>query len=40
MSSVKGTLAYLKQLLYDVLAMDKQLSIPTYFLKLPSADLR
>ena len=41
MSSVKGTLAYnLKQLLYDVLAMDKQLGIPTYFLKLPCADLR
>ena len=38
MSSVKGT--YWKQFLYDVLAMFKQLGIPTYFLTLSSADLR
>ena len=31
MSSVKGTPTYLKQFLYDVLAMVKQLEIPTYF---------
>ena len=29
MSSVKGTPAYWKQFLYDVLAMVKQLGIPT-----------
>ena len=40
MSSVKGTPAYWKQLLYDVLAMAKQLGIPTYFLTLSCADLR
>ena len=34
MSSVKGTPTYLKQFLYDVLAMVKQLEIPTYFLTL------
>ena len=39
MSSVKGTPAYWKQLLFDVLAMVKQLVIPTYFLTLPCADL-
>ena len=31
---------YWKQLLYDVLAMVKQLGIPTYFLTLSCADLR
>ena len=40
MSSVKGTTAYWKQLLYDVLAMVKQLGIPKYFLTLFCADLR
>ena len=40
MSSVKGTPAYWKQFLYDVLAMVKQLGIPTYFLTLSCADLR
>ena len=40
MSSVKGTPVYCKQFLYDVFAMVKQLGIPTYFLKLPRADLR
>ena len=40
MSSVKGTLAYWKQFLYDVSARVKQLGIPTYFLTLSCADLR
>ena len=40
LSSVKGTPAYWKQFLYDVLAMVKQLGIPTYFLTLSCADLR
>ena len=40
MSSVKGTPAYWKQLLYDVLAMVKQLGVPTYFLTLSRPDLR
>ena len=40
MSSVKGTPAYWKQFLYDVLATVKQLGIPTYFLTLSCADLR
>ena len=39
MSSVKGTLSYWKQFLYDVLAMVKQLGIPTFFLRLSCADL-
>ena len=40
MSQVKGTPAYWKQFLFDVLAMVKQLGIPTYFLTLSCADLR
>ena len=40
MSSVKGTLAHWKQFLFDVLAMVKQLGIPTHFLTLSCADLR
>ena len=40
MSSVKTTLAYRKQFLYDVLATVKQLRIPTYFLTFSCADLR
>ena len=40
MSTIKGTPAYWKHFLYDVLAMVKQLGIPTYFLTLSSADLR
>ena len=40
MSSVKRTPAYWKQFLYNILAMVKQLGIPTYFLTLPCADLR
>ena len=39
-SSVKGTPAYWKKFLFDVLAMVKQLGIPTYFLTLSYADLR
>ena len=38
MSSVKGTPAYWKQFLFEVLAMVKQLGIPTYFLTLSCAD--
>ena len=34
MSSVKGTPAYWKKFLYEVLAMLQQLGIPTYFLTL------
>ena len=40
MSSVKGTPAHWKQFFYDVLAMYKQLGIPTYFLTLSCTDLR
>ena len=40
MSSVKGTPAYWKQFLYDVLVIGKQLRIPMYFLILPCTDLR
>ena len=40
MSLVKGTPAYWKRFLYDVLAMVKQLGIPMYFLTLSCADLR
>ena len=40
MSSVKGKPTYWKQFLYDVMAMVKQLGIPTYFLTLSCADLR
>ena len=39
-SLIKGKSAYWKQLLYDVLAMVKQLGVPTYFLILSSANLR
>ena len=39
MNSVKGTPAYWKQFLYDVLAMVKPLAISTYFLTLSCADL-
>ena len=34
MSSVKGTPAYWKQFLFEVLAMVKQLEMPNYFLTL------
>ena len=40
MSSVKGTPAYWKQFSHEVLAIVKQLVIPTYFLTLSCADLR
>ena len=40
MSSVKRTPTYWKKILYDVLAMAKQLGIPKYFLTLSCADLR
>ena len=39
MSPVKGTPAYWRQFLYDMLAMIKQLGIPRYFLTFPCADL-
>ena len=40
MSLVKATPAHWKQGLYDVLAMVKQLGIPTYFPTFPYVDLR
>ena len=40
MKSVKGTPAYWKQFLYDVLAMVRQLGLPTLFFTLSCADLR
>ena len=40
MNSIKGTPAYWKHFLYDVLAMVKQLGLPTFFLTLSCADLR
>ena len=40
MSSVKGTAAYWKQFLYNVLAMVAQLGIPRYSRTLPCTDLR
>ena len=40
MSSVKGTPAFWKQFLYDLLAMVKQLGMPTYFLTLSCAEFR
>ena len=40
MSSIKGTPAYLKKFLHQVLAMVKQLGTPTIFLTLSCADLQ
>ena len=40
MKCVKGTPAYWKQFLYDVLAMVKQLGLPTFFFTLSCADLQ
>ena len=40
MSSIKGTPAYWKKNLFEVLAMVKQLGIPTFFMTLSCADLR
>ena len=39
-SSIKGTPAYWKTFLHQVLAMVKQLGTPRFFLPLPCADLR
>ena len=40
MNSIKGTPAYWEKLLREVLAMVKQLGLPTFFLTLSCADLR
>ena len=40
MNSVKGSAAYWKNMLSDVLAMVKQLGIPSFFMTLSCADLR
>ena len=40
MSSVKDAPAYWRQFFHEVMALVKQLGIPTYFLTLPCADLR
>ena len=40
MNGIKGTPAYWKKFLFDVLAMVKQLGCPTFFMTLSSADLR
>ena len=40
MSSIKGTPAYWKTFLAEVLAMAKQLGLPTFFMTLSCADLR
>ena len=40
MNSIKGTPAYWKKLLFDVLAMVKQLGVPTFFMTLSSVDLK
>ena len=40
MNSIKGSPAYWKNMLSDVLAMVKQLGIPSFFLTLSCADLR
>ncbi|XP_066928591.1 cilia- and flagella-associated protein 251-like [Clytia hemisphaerica] len=40
MSTIKGTPAYWQHMLSDVLAMVKQLGVPTYFMTLSCADLR
>ena len=40
MNCIKGTPAYWKKFLFDVLAMVKQLGIPTFFMTLSSADLK
>ena len=40
MSDIKGTPAYWKKFLFEVLAMVKQLGLPTYFMTLSCADLR
>ena len=40
MNTLKGTPAYWKRFLYEVLAMIKQLGLPTFFMTLSCADLR
>ena len=40
MNCIKGTPAYWKKFLFDVLTMVKQLGIPTFFMTLSSADLK
>lgn len=40
MNTIKGTPAYWKRFLFEVLAMVKQLGLPTFFLTLSCADLR
>ena len=40
MNTVKGTPAYWKRFLFEVLAMVKQLGLPTFFMTLSCADLR
>ena len=40
MSCTKGTPTYWKKILFDVLAIMKQLGVPTFFMILSFADLR
>ena len=40
MNSIKGTPAYWKKFVYEVLAMVKQLGLPTFFMTLSCAELR
>ena len=40
MNSIKGTPAYWEKFLHEVLAMVKQLGLPTFFMTLSCADLR
>ena len=40
MSSINGTPAFWKKILFDVLAMVKQLGVPIFFMTLSSTDLK
>ena len=40
MNAIKGTPAYWKKFLYEVMAMVKQLGLPTVFITLSCADLQ
>ena len=40
MNAIKGAPAYWKKFLYEVLAVVKQLGLPTFFMTLVFADLR
>ena len=40
MNSIKGTPVYWRKFLHEVLAMVKQLGLPTFFMSLSCADLR